>query len=52
MKELLTQAGAYAGELIVTGIALLIRSIEKRQIIRRNRRKWESGETYSKTHDK
>lgn len=52
MKELIAQAGAYAGELIITGIALLIRTIEKRQIIRRNRRKWESGETYSKTYDK
>jgi hypothetical protein len=51
MKELLAQAGAYAGELIITGIALLIRTIEKRQIIRRNRRKWESGETFSKVND-
>ncbi len=51
MKELLTQAGAYAGELIITGIALLIRSIEKRQMIRRNRKKWESGETFSKVND-
>lgn len=52
MNELIAQAGAYAGELIITGIALLVRTIEKRAIIRRNRRKWESGETYSKTHDK
>jgi hypothetical protein len=48
MKEILHQAGTYAGELIIAGIALLIRSIEKKIVIRRNRRKWESGETYSK----
>ena len=47
MKELIQQAGTYAGELIIAGIALLIRSIEKKIIIRRNRRKWEQGETYS-----
>lgn len=52
MKELLTTAGTYAGELIVMGIGLVIRAIEKRAMIRRNRRKWESGETYSKTTDK
>lgn len=52
MKELLNQAGTYAGELIIAGIALLVRTIEKRAMIRRNRRKWESGETYSKTTDK
>lgn len=51
MKELIAQAGAYAGELIITGIALLVRTIEKRQMIRRNRKKWESGETYSKVND-
>ncbi len=51
MKELIAQAGAYAGELIITGIAILIRSIEKRQMIRRNRKKWESGETFSKVND-
>jgi hypothetical protein len=48
MKEFINIAGTYAGELIITGIALLIRSIEKRLIIRRNRKKWEAGETYSK----
>lgn len=48
MKELIQQAGTYAGELIIAGIALLIRSIEKKIVIRRNRRKWEAGETYSK----
>lgn len=52
MKELITAAGTYAGELIIMGIGLVIRAIEKRAIIRRNRRKWESGETYSKTTDK
>lgn len=48
MKEILQQAGTYAGELIIAGIALIIRSIEKRQMIKRKRREWESGETYSK----
>lgn len=41
-------AGTYAGELIITGVALLIRSIEKKLMIKRNRRKWGEGETYSK----
>lgn len=48
MKELLTEAGAYAGEIIITAIALLIRSIEKKIVIRRKKREWENGETYSK----
>ena len=48
MRELLQQAGTYAGELIIAGIALIIRTIEKRAIIRRDRKKWESGETYTK----
>jgi hypothetical protein len=48
MRELIQHVGTYAGELIITGIALLIRSVEKRLIIRRNRKKWEAGETYSK----
>lgn len=48
MKELLQQAGTYAGELIIAGIALIVRTIEKRAIIRRDRKKWESGETYTK----
>ena len=51
MKELLHQAGTYAGELIIAGIALIIRTIEKRAMIRRNRKKWESGETYSRFDD-
>jgi hypothetical protein len=48
MREIIQQASTYAGELIIAGIALLIRSIEKKIVIRRNRRKWEAGETYSK----
>lgn len=51
MKELIQQAGTYAGELIIAGIALLVRTIEKRAMIRRNRKKWESGETYTKIDD-
>jgi hypothetical protein len=51
MKELINMAGTYAGELIITGIALLIRNIEKRLMIKRNRRKWGEGERYSKIED-
>lgn len=48
MKELIHQAGTYAGELIISGVALLIRAIEKKLIIRKARRAWLKGETYSK----
>lgn len=43
METLLTTAVNYAGELIITGVALLVRAIEKKIIIRRNRREWERG---------
>lgn len=48
MKELIQMAATYTGELIITGIALLVRSIEKKIIIRRNRKAWEQGEKFSK----
>jgi len=48
MRELLTEAGTYAGEILITAVAFLIRSIEKKIIIRRKRREWENGEIYSK----
>jgi hypothetical protein len=48
MKELIQQAGTYAGELIITAIALLIRSIEKRRMIKQKRKEWEAGEIYTK----
>jgi len=48
MKELLTEAGTYAGEILITAIAFLVRSIEKKIIIRRKRQEWERGEIYSK----
>jgi hypothetical protein len=48
MKEIINMAGTYAGELIIAGIALFIRNIEKRLIIKRNRRKWVEGEQYTK----
>lgn len=48
MKELITEVGAYAGEILITAIAVLIRSIEKKIIIRRKRREWERGEIYTK----
>ena len=48
MKELITEVGAYAGEIIITAVAFLIRSIEKKIIIRRKRQEWENGEIYSK----
>jgi len=47
MKEILHQAGTYAGELIIGAIALIIRSIEKKIIIRRQRREWLAGEKYT-----
>lgn len=43
MEALLTTAASYAGELIIAGVALIVRSIEKKMIIRRKRREWESG---------
>jgi len=48
MKELITEVTAYAGEILITAVAFLIRSIEKKIIIRRKRREWERGEIYSK----
>jgi hypothetical protein len=48
MKELITEVGTYAGEILITAVAFLIRSIEKKIIIRRKRREWEQGEIYSK----
>ena len=48
MREIIAQIGTYAGELIITGVALLVRSIEKRIIIRRNRKAWEAGDTFTK----
>ena len=51
MKDLITEAGAYAGEILITAIALLIRSIEKKIVIRRKKREYERGEIYSKIED-
>ena len=48
MKEIIHLAGTYAGELIISGIAIIVRAIEKRMIIRRQRREWLSGEKFSK----
>ena len=48
MREILNQAGTYAGELIIGGIAIIIRAIEKRMLIRRQRREWLAGEKFSK----
>lgn len=47
MKEILHQAGTYAGELIIGAIALIVRHIEKKIIIRRQRREWLAGEKYT-----
>jgi hypothetical protein len=51
MKEILTLAAQYAGELLIAGIAIVVRSIEKKIMIRKNRKRWESGEKYSKIND-
>jgi hypothetical protein len=48
MKEILHQAGTYAGELIISSIAIIIRAIEKKIIIRRQRREWLAGEKFTK----
>lgn len=48
MKEILHQAGTYAGELIISGIAIIVRAIEKRMLIRRQRREWLAGEKFTK----
>jgi len=48
MKELINLATAYAGELIVVGIGLVVREVEKRLWIRRKRKEWEQPEKYSK----
>ena len=52
MKQIFTEIGAYAGELLIASIAVFIRSIEKKIIIRKNRKKWEAGETFSKIEKK
>jgi hypothetical protein len=51
MKEILTLAAQYAGELLIAGVAIVVRSIEKKIMIRKNRKRWESGEKYSKIND-
>ena len=43
METLIGTAVNYAGELIIAGVALLVRSIEKKMIIRRKLKEWESG---------
>jgi hypothetical protein len=51
MKEIITLAAQYAGELIIAGVAIIIRNIEKKMIIRKNRKRWQSGEQYSRIND-
>lgn len=51
MKEIITLAAQYAGELLIAGVAIVVRSIEKKLMIRKNRKRWESGEQYSKIND-
>jgi hypothetical protein len=51
MKEILTLAAQYAGELIIAGVALIIRNIEKKSIIQKNRKRWEEGEKYSRINN-
>jgi hypothetical protein len=52
MREIIQQVGTYAGELIIAGIAIIIRSVEIRFMIRKKRKEWESGEIYSKIEGK
>lgn len=43
METILSTLINYAGEFIIGGVALIVRSVEKRIIIRRKRKLWESG---------
>lgn len=52
MKELIQEVGTYAGEFLVAGIAIIIRSVEIRFMIRKKRKEWEAGEVYSKIEGK
>jgi hypothetical protein len=52
MKDLIQQIGTYAGELLIAGVAIIIRSVEIRFMIRKKRKEWEAGETYSKIEGK
>lgn len=52
MKELIQAVGTYAGEFLVAGIAIIIRSVEIRFMIRKKRKEWEAGEVYSKIEGK
>jgi len=52
MKELIHLTAQYAGELIVGGLALLVRQIEMKIMIRKKRKKWEAGETFTKYEGK
>lgn len=48
MKELINLVGAYTGELIIVGVGIVIREVEKRLWIRRKRKEWEEPQKYSK----
>ena len=51
MKELIQNIGAYAGELLIASIAVIIRSVEIKFMIRKKRKEWEAGEIYTKVLD-
>jgi len=43
METLIGTLVNYAGEFVIGGVALIVRAIEKRMMIRRKRKEWESG---------
>lgn len=52
MKELINIAITYSGEAIVAAIAFIIRSVEIKLLVKKKRKEWEAGETYSKVEGK
>lgn len=50
MKELINLVGAYTGELVIVGIGIVIREVEKRLWIRRKRKEWEAPHKYTKVN--
>jgi hypothetical protein len=52
MKELINLAVTYSGEALVGLAAFIIRHIEIKLLVRKKRKEWEAGETYSKIEGK
>jgi hypothetical protein len=52
MKDLVQLALTYSGEALVGLAAFIIRHIEIKLLVRKKRKEWEAGETYSKFEGK